>query len=222
MVIIMPRPKPFVTAVVVCLAAATLAVVAALMLSRAVIGSTVPSKAAVAPPTGRKLKWDFSRGLSATAMGWPLGTSNGPWLIDGPGELEIVLPDGRKGTFAFAGIEVRQEGGLVRTVGVLAAAEQLEPACQRARGLLDAWGLSGHQSLNAWYEKRRRDGLGDRDTEGPNWADRFDHDQPFPRVGVAVLTTYRSDIPWCVQWNVIFARTASTPPVRRHATDPSE
>jgi hypothetical protein len=220
MVVFMPRPKPFVTAVVVCLAAMTLAFAAGLMLSRRVIGSSVPSPAA--PPAGKKLKWDFSAGRNVSAVGWPLGNSTGPWLIDGPGEVEVVLPDGRKGTFPFAGVEVRQEGGLVRTIGVLAAAEPLDPARQRAGALLDAWGLGGHPSLDAWYEKRRRDGLGDRDTEGPNWADKFDHDQPFPRVGVAVLTTYRSDIPWCVQWNVIFARTASTAPVRTHVTIPPE
>ena len=163
--------------------------------------------------TGRapvKLTWDLSAGRPLSAVGWPAGWNYEPWFIDGPGEVEIILPGGKRGTFPFTLVEVRQDTGRVRTIRVFGEAGPLQGAHAEATALMNDWGLGGHESLEKWFMKRRRDGMGYQDPAGPDWATPSDQAAPFPRYGVAIQTTHRSDIPWCVQWGVMFAKPGDT------------
>jgi hypothetical protein len=189
----------------------TAVVVAPLFFRRPDPGNLARPGQANGPSAPVKLDWDLSIRQDVSAVGWPLGMKETAWQLDGPGVLRIKLPDGREGTFAFVGIEVRQEAGRVRNIRVFAPAEQLDGARVRARDLLNRWGLDGHESLDAWYEKRRRDGMGYRDPDGQNWLTKPGAGDPFPRYGVAVLTTHRSEEPWCVEWAVILFKPAGTP-----------
>jgi hypothetical protein len=142
------------------------------------------------------------------AVGWPAGNNSDIWYLEGPRDIEIVLPAGRRVSYTFSICQVQREGELVRGIALLSRAQQLETAYSQARKLSAEWGLGGREGLDAWRDKRRRDGVGDRDPDGQNW--RADGPRgAFPRYGVAVLCTFRSDIPWTVQWGVVFA-----PPIR--------
>jgi hypothetical protein len=185
-----------------------LSVAIAVAVASAVVVAALFSRPAGPPAARVKLNWDLSAGRDVLTVGWPLGVNETVWQVDGPGELRIKLPDGRQGTFTFAGIEVRQEGGKVRNIRVFAAAEQLDGAHAHAHALLDGWGQDGRESLDKWYEKRRVDGMGYRDPDGKNWLSESPKGELYPRYGVAVLTTHRSEEPWCVEWAVGLAKPA--------------
>ena len=170
-----------------------------------------PEPVAVTAPALPRVQWDLSAGRGLSAVGWPLGPSDKLWLIDGPGVLDLTLPGGRRGTFAFTLIEVRQEGGQVRTVGVYGPAGPLDRACAHAASLMKHWDLGGRESPDKWAARRRRD-MGYTDPAGPDWPGTRSTDEAFPRWGLSVRTTHRDAAPWLVEWGAVLAPPRDAPP----------
>jgi hypothetical protein len=140
--------------------------------------------------------------------------------VEGPADVDVVLSDGRRGTISIAGGQVRREGNFVRHVALFTPAGPMDPACATAHLLLGHWQIPGRESLEKWQEKRHRNMPAYQDPDGTDWFSPAVRPPTYPQCGLAVRTTHRSDIPWCVEWAVGLAPPGAAPPVTPQGSRP--
>lgn len=120
------------------------------------------------------LSWDFSKSHDISVVGWPKDYPSTIWYTPQHQVIDLVLPSGRKATYDDVEAEVVRTDQAVRLVFIRFNPERLQEelnradstthstdssslddACSRASNLMNEWGLSGEQELQAWHEKIR-------------------------------------------------------------------
>lgn len=72
-------------------------------------------------------------------MGWPAWDNTNVWWVQGPAEVHLLLPGGKRVDHDFFKAQVRRKGGRVDDVLLYLAYESLDAAHDRAMGLLKEW-----------------------------------------------------------------------------------
>ena len=150
--------------------------------------------------------WDFSKSVDPVSIGWQRLYGDVPpsFLIDGPRQIRIVLPNGRSLDTMAAGAQAFQSNGKVDCVRVFFLPTDAESVSRQTKQLLSDWQLPDRpaiqhkMSLAEWHDRHVGIINGRPDPQPYGWdgVDRVGADG----VDVAVEINGYGDPPWGAIW----------------------